>query len=177
MVLYRRSQIANASYFLTLTLRDRRSSLLVDHVDALREAFREARQQRPFDTIAVVVMPDHLHWLCALPEGDADFSSRVRLIKRGFTLGLLASGLALQRDARGEYRLWQRRFWEHTIRDDEDRQRHVDYIHYNPVKHGLVGAVRDWPHSSFHRFARQGLLDVDWGGSGATVPDGGFGEP
>lgn len=177
MVLYRRSQIANAPYFLTLTLRDRQSSLLVDQVASLREAFREVRQRHPFETLAVVVLPDHLHWLCALPEGDADFSNRVRLIKRGFTLRLRATGLPLQRDARGEYRLWQRRFWEHTIRDDEDLRRHVDYIHYNPVKHGLVSAVRDWPHSSFNRFVRQGLLDADWGGALATVPESGFGEP
>lgn len=177
MVLYRRSRIANAPYFLTLTLRDRRSSLLVDHIAVLREAFRETRRQRPFESIAVVVLPDHLHWLCALPEGDADFSSRVRLVKRHFTLGLLSAGLALDRDARGEYRLWQRRFWAHTIRDDEDRQRHVDYIHYNPVKHGLVAAVGDWPHSSFGRFVRQGLLDADWGGRAGSLPDGGFGEP
>lgn len=175
MVLYRRSQISNAPYFLTLTLRDRRSALLVDHIASLREAFRETQRQRPFHTLAVVVLPEHLHWLCTLPEGDADFSTRVRLIKRGFTLRLLAAGVALQRDARGEYRLWQRRFWEHTIRDDADLQRHVDYIHYNPVKHGVVGAVKDWPHSSFHRFVQQGLLDENWGGN-LPQPSDGFGE-
>lgn len=177
MVLYRRSRIANAPYFLTMTLRDRRSSLLVDHIALLREAFRDVRQRQPFETLAIVVLPEHLHWLCALPENDADFSTRVRLIKRGFTVRLLAAGLALRRDARGEYRLWQRRFWEHTIRDDEDLRRHVDYIHYNPVKHGLVVAVRDWPHSSFHRFVRRGLLNADWGGAAVTAPEGGFGEP
>lgn len=176
MVFYRRSQIANAPYFLTLTLRDRRSSLLVNHIAALRTAFRETQRQRPFNTLAVVVLPEHLHWLCTLPESDADFSTRVRLIKRSFTLRLLDSGVALQRDARGEYQLWQRRFWEHTIRDDDDLQRHVDYIHFNPVKHGLVSAAKDWPHSSFHRFVRQGLLDEDWGGS-LSEPLGGLGEP
>lgn len=168
MVFYRRSRIVNAPYFLTLTLSDRRSSLLVDHVGALREAFRETKRRYGFQTIAIALLPEHLHWLCALPEGDGDFSTRVRLIKRGFTMRLLAMGLDLSRNARGEYRLWQRRFWEHTVRDDDDLQRHVDYIHYNPVKHGLVGAAKDWPHSSFRRYVKEGLLDANWGG---TVTD------
>lgn len=175
MVLYRRSRIANAPYFLTLALRNRRSSLLVDHIAALRGTFGDVRRQHPFRTVAMVVLPEHLHWLCTLPEGDADFSNRVRLIKRGFTLRLLETGIALDRDRRGEYRLWQRRFWEHTIRDDDDLQRHVDYIHYNPVKHGLVGAAKDWPYSSCHRFVRQGMLDEAWG-SNVTAPAGEFGE-
>lgn len=164
MVLYRRSRVANATYFLTVTLRDRRASWLVDRIDDLRDAFREARVQRPFSTVAIVVMPDHFHWLCSLPDEDADFSSRIRMIKRGFTLRLLQAGIPLEKDTRGEYRLWQRRFWEHTIRDEEDLEKHLDYIHYNPVKHGLVRSVRDWPHSSFHRYVKQGRVGLDWGG-------------
>lgn len=167
MVLYRRSRIANAPYFLTVTLRDRRSQLLVEHVDVLRTAFREASTRYPLRVEAVVVLPDHFHLLCTLPDDDADFSTRVRVIKRGYTRGLLALGVPLSRNRRGEYCLWQGRFWEHTIRDDEDYARHVAYIHYNPVKHGLVTTVRDWPHSSFHRYVRLGLLGEDWGG---TVP-------
>lgn len=174
MVNYRRSRIANAPYFLTLTLRNRNSSLLVDHIAALREAFG-ARQQLPFRTVAMAVLPEHLHWLCTLPEGDADFSNRVRMIKRSFTLRLLETGVDLHRDRRGEYLLWQPRFWEHTIRNDDDLQRHVDYIHYNPVRHGLVRAARDWPYSTFHRFVEQGLLDEMWG-SNVTGSEGGFGE-
>ncbi len=176
MVFYRRSQTVNAPYFLTLTLRDRRSSLLLDHLSELRHSFREAKGRHSFETIAVVVLPEHLHWLCALPDGDCDFSTRVRLIKRGFTRRLLAKGLPLQRNARGEYRLWQPRFWEHTVRDDDDLQRHVDYIHYNPVKHGLVGAVKDWPHSSFQRHVQKGLIDADWGGSVSDTSTVSYGE-
>ncbi len=165
MVLYRRSRVANAPYFLTATLRERRSGLLVEYIDDLRSAFGEARQRRPFRIDAVVVLPDHFHLLCTLPEGDADFSSRVQIIKRAFTRSLLACGVPLVKDARGEYPLWQRRFWEHTIRDPHDYARHVDYIHFNPVKHGWVRQVRDWPYSSFHRYVRQGLLPADWGGA------------
>lgn len=164
MVLYRRSRVANATYFLTATLRDRRASWLTERIDDLRDAFRETRTECPFHTVAVVVMPDHFHWLCSLPDGDADFSSRIRMIKRGFTVRLLKAGIPLSKDGRGEYRLWQRRFWEHTIRDEADLERHIDYVHYNPVKHGLVRSVKDWPHSSFHRYVEQGLLDLAWGG-------------
>lgn len=173
MVFYRRSRTANAPYFLTATLRDRRAKLLIDHVDLLRAAFREAAKQRPFRIEAVVVLPEHFHLLFSLPDDDADFSTRMRLIKRGFTHALLERGVALHKDARGEYELWQRRFWEHTIRDDEDYQRHVDYIHYNPVKHGWVRAAREWPHSSFHRYVRRGLLADDWGGDAPPEPQAG----
>jgi putative transposase len=176
MVLYRRSRIANVPYFLTATLRDRKSSLLVDHVEALRAAFRVAAAQYPFHIDAVVVLPDHFHLLCTLPENDADFSTRIQVIKRHFTLSLIDHGVPLSRDHRGEYRLWQRRFWEHTIRDEEDLARHVDYIHYNPVKHGLVRAVAEWPHSSFHRYVRRGLLSADWGGTLPIEPQGKTGE-
>ena len=176
MVLYRRSRIANAPYFLTLTLRDRRLTLLVDHIDVLRDAFAEAKRAKPFTTKAIVVLPDHLHWLCELPPDDADFSTRVRLIKRHFTRQLLGRGVPLTADSRGEYRLWQRRFWEHTIRDEKDFERHVDYIHFNPVKHGLAGAVMDWPHSSFHRFVQEGLRPLDWGG-GSEDASMAVGEP
>lgn len=176
MVQYRRSRIANAPYFLTVTLRDRRASTLVEHVDDLRRAFAETRTARPFTTEAIVVLPDHFHWICTLPEGDADYSTRVMLIKRNFTRRLAERGLAMQRDSRGEYTLWQRRFWEHTIRDENDMQRHVDYIHFNPVKHGVAQSVSDWPHSSFHRYVRDGILSADWGGGAVTASTSQFGE-
>ncbi|HSV80786.1 MAG TPA: transposase [Ramlibacter sp.] len=177
MVHYRRSRIPNAAYFLTVTLRDRQSDLLVRYIDPLRAVFRATREAHPFTTEAIVVLPEHFHWLCRLPEGDADFSVRIQQIKRHFTLALLEAGLPLIRDSRGEYRLWQRRFWEHTIRDERDFERHVDYIHYNPVKHDLVRAVADWPHSSFHRYVRDGLLSADWGGTSPAEPASGTGEP
>ncbi len=99
-----------------------------------------------------------------LPDGDADYSNRWRLMKRHFADTVMQSGTPVARHPNGELALWQRRFWEHTIRNSRDFERHVDYIHFNPVKHGLVARVRDWPFSSFHRFVRQGLLPEDWAG-------------
>jgi len=164
MVRYRRNYVAGGTYFFTVTLDDRASSALVDHIGALRMAFRSARQERPFEIDAIVVLPDHLHAIWTLPDGDSDFPSRWKRIKSHFTRELLSTGMPLPRHGNGESALWQRRFWEHTIRDDRDFERHVDYIHFNPVKHGLVARVCDWPHSSFHRYVRQGLLPNDWAG-------------
>jgi putative transposase len=122
-----------------------------------------------------VVLPDHLHVVMTLPPGDADFSNRWSLIKRRFTSAVAKMGVTIARHANGEYALWQRRFWEHTIRDDTDFERHVDYIHFNPVKHRLVTRVRDWPHSSFHRYVRHGLMPEDWAGDFGQ-DQGSFGE-
>jgi putative transposase len=164
MVRYRRNFLPGGTFFITATLADRRSRVLVVHVEALRTAIRSTRERHPFGIDAIVVLPDHLHIVMTLPDGDADFSMRWSLIKREFTRAAVSAGLPLPRRANGEPALWQRRFWEHTIRNDRDFERHVDYIHYNPVKHGLVGRVRDWPHSSFHRYVRLGLVAQDWGG-------------
>ncbi|WP_428312026.1 REP-associated tyrosine transposase [Hydrocarboniphaga sp.] len=112
-----------------------------------------------------------------MPPDDSDYSNRIRSIKRGFTSEVLRSGIAMPGNGRGEYSLWQRRFWEHTIRDGDDYARHVDYIHYNPVRHGLVSAVGDWPYSSFHRYVRQGLLPNDWGGVNPEPDQDVYGEP
>ncbi|NKF23922.1 REP-associated tyrosine transposase [Solimonas marina] len=177
MASHRRSRrIANAPYFLTVTLRNRRARHLTDHVGDLRTTFRDARARAPFHIEALVILPDHFHLLCSLLDGDADFSTRIRLIKRGFTIRLRDAGIPLYRNARGEYDLWQRRFWEHPIRDEADFERHVDYIHYNPVKHVLVTRIRDWPYSSIHRDVRRGLLPVDWGGAEPVPPESGIGE-
>jgi putative transposase len=162
MVLYRRNRVAGGTYFFTVTLRDRSSDVLVRHVGLLRNAFRTVRAERPFAIDAIVILPDHLHAIWTLPEGDADYSGRWRAIKSRFTRNLRLSETPLTADNRGEYRLWQRRFWEHTIRDEVDFQRHVDYIHWNPVKHGLTQYVADWPHSSFHKYVRQGILPHGW---------------
>lgn len=170
MVRYRRSQVANAPYFLTATLRDRGSRLLLDRIDVLRASFRCAVMENPFHIDAVVVLPDHFHLLCSLPEGDADFSSRMQTIKRRFTFGMMNEGTPAERNHRREANFWQLRFWEHTIRDDQDFARHVEYIHYNPVKHGLVSAARDWPHSSFHRYVKQGLVTAEWGDAAPGEP-------
>jgi putative transposase len=110
-----------------------------------------------------------------LPDGDADFAGRWRRIKGSFSTRLLRNGLAIKRHASGELALWQRRYWEHTIRDDADFARHVDYIHYNPVKHGLVTRVRDWPYSSFRHYVRRGILPSDWAGD-PSESAAGYGE-
>jgi len=130
----------------------------------LRAAFRATRQERPFAINAIVVLPDHLHAVVTLPPDDDDFPARWRRIKGYFSTRLLKQGLAIERYLNGELALRQRRYWEHTIRDDADYARHIDYIHYNPIKHSLVSRVQDWPYSSFHLYVRRGLLPEDWAG-------------
>lgn len=163
MVNYRRVRLAGGTYFFTLTLKDRRSDLLVRHVALLREAMGRVRQRQPFDLLAAVIMPDHLHLLMQLPNGDSNYSVRLRDFKALFVKSLRAAGEPIGLDARGGADIWQSRFWEHVIRGERDLATHIDYIHFNPVKHGLVGRVADWPYSSFHRVVRQGLLPLDWG--------------
>jgi putative transposase len=175
MVLYRRNFLPGGTYFFTVTLADRRSSVLLDHISVLRGAFRRARHERPFEIDAIVVLPEHLHAVLTLPPDDADYSGRWRLIKTLFSNRVLAAGDPIARHRDGELALWQRRFWEHTIRDEGDFSRHVDYIHFNPVKHELVSRVLDWPHSSFHRYVRQGALPANWAGDVGEVAHG-YGE-
>jgi len=176
MVRYRRNWLPGGTFFFTVTLADRRSQLLTEHIGALRAAFRSVRQEIYFQILAVVVLPDHLHTVWSLPDGDADYPGRWRAIKGRFTHTLKARGVPLIMDNRGGYRLWQQRYWEHTIRDEEDLQRHADYIHFNPVKHGLVHHVADWPYSSFHRYVRLGWLPQDWATSAERFETGKFGE-
>jgi putative transposase len=164
MVRYRRNFVRGGTYFFTVTLADRKSNFIVEHVSALRAAVTNTRRKHPFMIEAVAVLPEHLHLIMTLPEHDSNFPMRWSLIKRRFTTLVAKTGVTMSRHRNGEYALWQRRFWEHTIRDEDDFERHVDYIHFNPVKHGLVDRVTDWPHSSFHRFVRSGLLPGDWGG-------------
>jgi putative transposase len=176
MTNYRRNFLPGGSFFFTVNLADRRLRLLTKHVEGLRAAVREVRERHPFTIDAMVVLPDHLHAVWTLPEGDSKFGSRWRLIKSTFSrnlpVGELISG---SRAAKGERGIWQRRYWEHTIRDEDDFARHVDYIHINPVKHGLVTRVRDWPHSSSHRMVELGVYPEDWTGDSAE-PIGNFGE-
>nr|WP_276519519.1 transposase [Bradyrhizobium elkanii] len=174
VVRYRRNFIPGGTFFFTVTLDDRRSRLLVDHITVLRDAFGTARRERPFSVDAVVVLPDHLHAILTLPQGDSDFAGRWRRIKGHFSSRLLAASIELKRRSNGDLALWQRRFWVHTIRDEDDFARHVDYIHFNSVKHALVRRVCDWPHSSFHRYVREGVLPIDWAGDAGEC--GSFGE-
>nr|WP_276007087.1 transposase [Bradyrhizobium sp. 139] len=175
---YRRAR-GNA-FFFTVVLADRSSTLLVNRADRLRRIYHTVQQRRPFETVAICILPDHLHAIWSLPEDDADFSSRWNLIKGGFSRGLEAQMRSISKSRKREKGIWQRRYWEHAIRDDADLARHVDYIHFNPVKHGLVTRVRDWSLSSFHRYVDQGTLPVDWGGTcgiwrGSSENDGGHG--
>ena len=147
---YRRAKIEGGSYFFTLVLADRSSDLLVRHIGRPRHVYRSVQRSRPFVTVAICILPDHLHAVWTLPLGDADFATRWSLIKAGFSRGLPPARRSPSKLAKRENGLWQRRYWEHSIRDCVDLAKHVDYIHFNPVKHGLVTRVRDWPHSSFH---------------------------
>jgi putative transposase len=176
MPIYRRNFVAGAAYFFTVNLAERRLRLLTDNIALLRAAFRYTRLRHPFAIDAIVVLPDHLHTMWTLPEGDGDFAVRWQLIKGNFSRGLpqgeRVSASRLRKRERG---IWQRRYWEHTLRDEDDVARHIDYIHFNPVKHGHVARVRDWPFSSFHRIVRLGIYPEDWAGD-STDPAGGFGE-
>lgn len=163
---YRRADVAGGTYFFTVNLAERKRTLLVDHVDRLREAIRLVKKAHPFHIDAMVILPDHLHALWTLPEWDADFAMRWALIKAGFSRQLPGGERRNKsRVSKGERGIWQRRYWEHLIRDDSNRARHVDYIHYNPVKHGYVQRVTDWPYSSFHRYVKRGLYSENWAGN------------
>ncbi|MHC4539079.1 MAG: REP-associated tyrosine transposase [Planctomycetota bacterium] len=160
---YRRAKFHGGYYFFTVVTYLRRP-FLVDDLSrvCLRSAWRRVQRDRPFKVVAFCLLPDHMHCLWRLPEGDNDFSTRWLLIKKGFTCrylkaGGLESGQSLSRKTKRERGIWQRRFWEHQIRDEKDLHKHVNYIHYNPVKHGLIDDVEDWPWSTYHRFVREGF--------------------
>lgn len=173
---YRRLKIEGGIFFFTVALADRSSDLLVRQIDRLRHSYKVMQERLPFETIAICILPDHLHALWQLPDGEADFASRWGLFKSSFSRGLPASATrSASKVAKREKGIWQRRYWEHAVRDDVDFERHVDYIHYNPVKHGLVTRVADWRHSSFHRYVNRGILPADWAGD-AKVSFGNFGE-
>jgi putative transposase len=172
---YVRAKIKGSVFFFTVVLAERPNDLLVREIDRLRRAYRAVQQRRPFETVAICVLPDHLHAVWALPEDDADFSTRWSLIKSGFSRGLDARPRSASKRSNREKGIWHRRYWEHAIRDDADLERRVDYIHFNPVKHGHVTRVSDWPHSSFHRHVERGLLAADWGGDMREI-QGSFGE-
>jgi len=176
MPTYRRNFLAGGFYFFTVNLANRRLRLLTENVDLLRAAFRYTRQRHPFAIEAIVVLPDHLHTIWRMPEGDADFAVRWALIKASFSRTLRkGEPVSASRRRRRERGIWQRRYWEHTIRDEDDLGRHLDYIHFNPVKHGHVACVATWPYSSFHRMVRLGFYPESGSGD-PKVQESGFGE-
>ena len=165
MTNYRRNFIPGGTYFFTLNLADRGSKSLIENIDVLREAFRYVRARHLFSVEAIVVLPDHLHTIWTLPDNDFDYPVRWRLIKSAFSRALPSEEpVSASRARKQERGIWQRRYWEHTVRDEADYSRCVDYIHFNPVKHGHVKRVQEWPHSSFHAMVRSGVYPADWAG-------------
>src|SRR5215469_16062723 len=154
---YRRLRVPGGTYFFTVNLLDRKSDLLVRKIELLREVVKKVRHDKPFHIDAWVVLPDHFHCVWTLPQGDADYATRWKNIKTMFSKQIptteITSGVRTRLHERG---IWQRRYWKHTIRDDRDYAAHVDYCHINPLKHGLVAAVRDWPFSTFHGYVQAG---------------------
>jgi len=173
---YRRHYVPGACYFFTVNLADRRSDLLIREIATLRHAVARTRRHHNFTIDAWVVLPNHLHAVWTLPDGDHDFSTRWATIKRLFSWGLPAGeARSASRAAKRERGLWQRRFWEHTIRDEQDFRAHVDYVHFNPVKHGLVARPADWPYSTLHRAIAEGAAPANWTPDAPTEQT--FGEP
>ena len=177
---YRRYYVPGGTYFFTLVSHERRPMFLREDARRfLRESILNEQRKRPFDLFAIVLLPDHLHCVLTLPSGDDRYSLRLGKIKEEFTKSFLEAGGAEGQttDSRQKHReraIWQRRFWEHTVKDEDDLKRCMDYIHWNPVKHELTNRVRDWPWSTFHRFVEASEYDIDWG---RTNPCEGFTEP
>jgi len=165
---YRRAKVTGGTFFFTLVTEHRRPLFREAPAVALfLQAVEKIGTRHPFELDAYVVLPDHLHAIWTLPDGDFNFSTRWRLIKEGFTRAYIKEyGAPFQsesRRAKGEQGIWQRRFWEHAIRDENDFAKHLDYIHINPVHHGLATSARDWPHSSFLAWVQKGAYEPLWG--------------
>jgi putative transposase len=176
MMRYRRANVAGGTYFFTVNLADRSTDTLVRHVDELREVINNVKQKHPFSMLAMVVLPEHLHAIWRLPPEDADYPTRWSLIKSGFSRRLeRGERIRASCSTKRERGIWQRRYWEHQIRDEADLVRHVDYIHFNPVKHGWVPRPVDWPHSTLHGYIERGMVSENWGG-GKEGEWGGYGE-
>ena len=164
---YRRPRQPGGTFFFTVNLADRRKQLLTERIDDLKSAIARVRTEHPFTIDAAVVLPDHLHMIWTLPQGDCEFSTRWRLIKANFSRKIEKSEVAsASRVSKNERGIWQRRFYDHLIRDENDFANHVDYIHFNPVKHSHADRPIDWPHSSLHRFVERGILEPTWGTHG-----------
>ena len=174
---YRRILIEGACYAFTVVTHQRQSIFSDPQtVQLLDDVIDKVRGRHPFEIEAHVVLPDHLHTLWTLPDGDAKYATRWRLIKEAFTRAYGQRHALPERTetarARGEQPVWQRRFWEHLIRDERDFAAHLDYIHLNPVHHGLVTAPRDWPHSTFAEWVERGVYEPTWGsGENPELPD------
>ncbi|WP_299872956.1 transposase [uncultured Cocleimonas sp.] len=161
---YRRANIKGGTYFFTVNMADRKNTFLVDEFDKLRVSINKVKHRHPFVLDAMVVLPDHLHLMMTLHEGDNDFATRIMLFKSGFSRQIpKTEKINSSRESKRERGIWQRRYWEHLIHDETDFAKHVDYIHYNPVKHGYVERAVDWKFSTLHSYVKKGLLTADWG--------------
>ena len=168
---YRRNRVPGGTYFFTAALLDRTSDLLVAEIAILRQAVRQTHTRMPFHIDAWVVLPEHIHCIWTLPPGDDDYTGRWRALKKAFSKAIPKNeALSAVRAQRGERGIWQRRYWEHTIRNEHDYATHMDYIHFNPVKHGYVDHPRDWPFSTFQRCVADGLYPADWSSGDAEPP-------
>jgi len=176
-MLYRRANINGGTYFFTVNLADRKNTLLLDKIDVLMGEIHKVKKQHPFKLNAMVVLPDHLHAIWTLPPGDHHYAKRWRLIKAGFSRHMPKDErINPSRKLKGERGIWQRRYWEHLIRDNQDFENHVNYIHFNPVKHGYVKRTIEWPYSSFHNYLSKGMLNKDWGNCDDFSVENLFGE-
>lgn len=164
---YIRSKVPGAFYFFTLVTFNRRKLFLEPpNCELFMQSLDYVKENHPFDLFAYCICPDHIHMIWKLPENDIDFSTRLRLAKSFFSRHLedeLKYSKNPSRSRKGELAVWQRRFWEHIIRDEKDLTNHLEYIHFNPVKHGLTNSPRGWVYSSFHRFVEKGMYDESWG--------------
>lgn len=162
---YRRCRVEGGCYFFTVNLLERQDNpWLIDNIDLFRDVVKRVRTQYPFHIDGWVILPDHMHCIWTLPKGDQNYSNRLRLIKGIFARELpKTEWLSSVRYRKGERGIWQRRFWEHTIRNDEDYATHMNYLHYNPVKHGYVESVNDWLYSTFHSLVRKEVYPRGWG--------------
>ena len=174
---YRRADVKGGTYFFTVNLANRNHSFLVDEFDKLRTAFNLIKQKHPFILDALVVLPEHIHTIWTLPPNDNNFSMRLGLIKSNFSRLLpKVESISTSRQSKGERGIWQRRYWEHLIRNEEDYQRHIDYIHYNPVKHGYVKRAVDWKYSTIHDYIKKDIISSGWGGDYVDEQVDNFGE-
>ncbi|MBN6709727.1 transposase [Haemophilus haemoglobinophilus] len=163
---YRRYFVQGGAYFVTVVLKDRTQNYLTDYIALFRQAYQKTIERYPFETIAICILPDHFHLIMQLPENDDNFSIRIAYLKTLFSRGLPKHCKQANKSQfkRRELGIWQRRFWDHVIRDERDLYNHMDYVYYNPVKHQYVNSVKDWEFSSFHRDVEKGIYPLDWGG-------------
>lgn len=175
---YRRSYILGGTFFFTLVTYQRKKIFTSNQsIELLDLAISRVRTYHPFSIDAFCILPDHIHFIWTMNESDFDYSMRIGQLKRYFSRMYsdhfeVNSNLCDSQIKRGETAIWQRRFWEHTIRDNDDLSRHIEYIHFNPVKHGLVESAKDWPHSSFLQYVNNGFYNTGWGNNTSLILEG-----